>query len=108
MSRSLDEISATDAAQLRVQSGAVFLDVREPWEFALCQIAGSVHIPMGDIPARLAELDSAALTIVLCHHGMRSYQVMHFLAQSGFSDLRNLHGGIDAWAREVDPALATY
>ncbi len=86
----------------------MFLDVREPWEVDRCQIAGSVHIPMGDIPARLTELDRNALTIVVCHHGMRSHQVMHFLAQSGFSDLRNLHGGIDAWAREIDRALATY
>lgn len=108
MTGTLQEITAAEAKRLHNSPGTLFLDVREPWEFALCHIAGSVHIPMGDIPARFGEIASDAIVVVLCHHGMRSRQVMHFLSQSGFDDVRNLAGGIDAWAREIDPQLATY
>ncbi len=84
------------------------LDVREPWEFSLCRMDGSVHIPMGQLPARLAELDRARTTIVICHHGMRSQQAGAFLERQGFAEVVNLRGGIDGWARSVDPDMAVY
>lgn len=84
------------------------LDVREPWEVALCRLDGSVHIPLGQLPARLAELDPARATVVICHHGMRSLQAGAFLERQGFADVVNLRGGIDGWARGVDPAMAVY
>ncbi len=86
----------------------VVLDVRESWERELCALAGSVHIPMGQIMARAAELDSAADLVVMCHHGGRSMQVALFLERQGFKSVANLAGGINAWAREIDSSIATY
>ncbi|QLI82380.1 sulfurtransferase [Chitinibacter fontanus] len=84
------------------------LDVREAWEFALCHIPRSEHIPMGNIPADQARLDPDATYVVICHHGVRSYQVAGFLERQGFENMINLDGGVAAWAEQVDPAMATY
>ena len=84
------------------------LDVRERWEYELCHIEPSLHIPMYDVPARLDQLQRDATIIVVCHHGMRSRQVAEFLSANGFGDVANLNGGIDDWARVVDPTIATY
>ncbi|MBL8510856.1 MAG: sulfurtransferase [Betaproteobacteria bacterium] len=86
----------------------LLLDVREPWEWQLVHIEGSRHIPMGEIPARFSELTPTHPTVVICHHGMRSLQVVAFLARQGFTDLHNLQGGIDAWARVTNPELPVY
>jgi rhodanese-related sulfurtransferase len=86
----------------------VILDVREPQEVALVRIAGSVHIPMNDVPGRLHELDPDADIVVYCHHGMRSANVCGFLQQRDFHSVANLAGGIDAWALTVDPSLPRY
>ncbi|MCB1929126.1 MAG: sulfurtransferase [Rhodocyclaceae bacterium] len=86
----------------------VLLDVRETNEFEYCRIDGSVLMPMGTVPARMAELDAAAPTVVICHHGGRSMQVAMFLERQGFADVINLAGGVAAWAGEVDPAMPTY
>jgi rhodanese-related sulfurtransferase len=86
----------------------VLLDVREPWELNVCRIEGSQHIPMRTIPLRLAELEPDREIVVVCHHGARSYQVALFLDRQGFGKLYNLYGGVAGWAREVDPAMATY
>lgn len=84
------------------------LDVREAWEFQTCHIQGSVHMPMGQIPNAYKNLDPAQETIVVCHHGMRSLQVAQYLERAGFSSVVNLTGGVDAWAREVDPDMPVY
>ena len=84
------------------------LDVREPWEFRICQIEGSQLIPMGQIPAALKALDPERETVVICHHGIRSRAVARFLDQSGFSNVINLKGGVNQWARDVDREMATY
>lgn len=86
----------------------VLVDVREPWEVAVCRLPQSVHVPMNAIPARAHELDPAADTVLVCHHGARSYQVGLFLERRGFARIYNLFGGVDAWARSVDPTMATY
>ena len=86
----------------------VLLDVREPWEFQTCHIAQSQHIPMAQVPARVSELDRDAETVVICHHGGRSMQVALFLEHQGFKRVHNLAGGVDAWARSVDPAMPKY
>ncbi|MES3020879.1 MAG: rhodanese-like domain-containing protein [Pseudomonadota bacterium] len=86
----------------------LLLDVRENWEFATCQIAGSVQIAMNTIPARIEELDDEAEVVCICHHGARSMQVAAFLERAGFTDVTNLTGGIHAWAVQVDPAMPTY
>lgn len=86
----------------------LLLDVREPWEYALCRIEGSVSIPMGNLISRWPELDPEAPTVVICHHGTRSFQVAHFLARSGFAHPINLAGGVAAWANLVDPRMPQY
>jgi len=88
----------------------MLLDVREPAEVATARIAGSVHIPMRDIPARLAELESRKneRIVVHCHHGGRSQRVTHYLRQQGFSQAQNMSGGIDDWSLKVDAAVPRY
>lgn len=86
----------------------LLLDVREPWEFELARIEGSQLLPLGQVPARLDELDPARETVVICHHGVRSMQAAFFLQSRGFKDVINLAGGIDAWSREVDPKVPVY
>jgi rhodanese-related sulfurtransferase len=94
--------------QLRAGRAFVLLDVREPEEVAIAGLRGAVHIPMGDVPARLQELDPDAEIVVVCHHGIRSASVAGFLAQRGFACVLNLAGGIDAWSRTVDPSVPRY
>ena len=84
------------------------LDVREAWELAIAKLPGTTHIPMREIPARWRELRRDRPLVCVCHHGVRSLQVAIFLARHGFDPIYNLVGGIDAWAREVDPTLARY
>ena len=86
----------------------VLLDVREPWEYQTCHIAGSMLAPMNVIPARAQELDPAVDTVVICHHGVRSYQVGVFVERNRFSKLNNLHGGVNAWADQVEPTMPRY
>jgi rhodanese-related sulfurtransferase len=86
----------------------VLLDVREPWEWELARLEGAQHIPMRDIPARLAELDDEREVVAICHHGGRSQQVAVFLEKNGFAKIHNLQGGVDAWSRTVDPAVPLY
>ena len=84
------------------------LDVREPWEYAIAHLAGSRHIPLQELPRRLQELDPAAEFIVMCKVGGRSRHATEFLLAQGFARVSNLAGGIDAWTRDIDPALASY
>ena len=87
---------------------AVLLDVRDDWEHRLAHVAGALHIPMDQIPERLAELDRDATIVVMCHTGGRSLAIANFLQQKGFSAVLNLNGGIDAWAIEVETSLPRY
>ena len=100
--------SGTDAAD----ATPLLLDVREPREFALASIHvegwTTLHIPMNEVPARLAELDPHRPVVCICHHGMRSAQVVAFLERQGFDAAYNLGGGIDAWSEQVDPNVARY
>ena len=84
------------------------LDVREPWETELCALDGSLKIPMRQVPARVAELPSEEFIVVICHHGQRSLQVATWLRSQGLEGAASLAGGIDAWARECDPAISRY
>jgi rhodanese-related sulfurtransferase len=89
-------------------SRPILLDVREPWEFDICRLDGSRLIPMRQIPASLGQLETDQPVVVICHHGIRSQQVALYLEHQGFSQVYNLRGGVDGWARDVDPAMATY
>jgi rhodanese-related sulfurtransferase len=84
------------------------LDVREPWEHQICAIAGSRLLPMQALPAEAEQLDAARPIVCICHHGARSAHVAMWLTRLGFAEVYNLSGGVDAWARQVDPKMATY
>lgn len=86
----------------------VLLDVRENMEVSFCAIDGSLHIPMGEIPGRLKDLDPDKQIVVYCHHGMRSMQVATYLKMNGFDTVYNLAGGIDAWSNDIDPNVPRY
>lgn len=86
----------------------VLLDVREAWEFEICKIPGSLNLSMSKISEMLDRLDADEETIVICHHGMRSFQVASYLEQNGFKEIVNLEGGIDAWAKTIDTNMAQY
>ena len=86
----------------------VLLDVREPWEFQTARLENSKHIPLREIPARVGEIDHQAEVVVICHHGGRSMQAALFLDRQGFASVHNLAGGVDAWSRQVDPAMPVY
>jgi sulfur-carrier protein adenylyltransferase/sulfurtransferase len=84
------------------------IDVRSPLEHAICRIDGARLIPLQDIPDEIERLDPAARYVVHCHHGGRSAQAVELMRRRGFTAAQNLAGGIDAWSREVDPAVPRY
>ncbi|MGF6213842.1 rhodanese-related sulfurtransferase [Comamonas sp. 4034] len=88
------------------------LDVREPWEVQTASVSPDgfelLNIPMQQIPATLSQLDEDRPIACLCHHGMRSLQVAHFLTQNGFTEVSNITGGIDLWSAERDPRVPRY
>jgi len=92
----------------RAETPPLLLDVREPWEFDICHLNGSQLIPMGQLHEQLEALDKEQETVVICHHGIRSLQVCYFLSSVGFTNLINLSGGLDAWAKDIDSSMATY
>jgi len=101
-----------DVEQLRAwmqgDNPPALLDVRESWETDICRIAGSQTIPMGQIPQRLKEIPDDRPLVVICHHGGRSMQVTMFLRSQGYEQAVNLSGGVDRWARQIDPKMPTY
>ncbi len=94
----------------RLVDGArpVLIDVREAWEWQIGSIDGSLHIPLGELPAHVEGLDKTQPVVAYCHHGARSLAAARILWGAGFTDVRSLRGGIDAWAREVDEEVGTY
>ena len=104
------EISAGQVKSLQ-KRGEPFtlLDVREPSEWEKARIEGSKNIPMGDVPTCAhQELDPDDHIIVMCHHGVRSLTVTNWLRQQGFEKVQSMRGGIDGWARTVDPKVPLY
>jgi sulfur-carrier protein adenylyltransferase/sulfurtransferase len=93
-----------------LDSGAkvLLLDVREPHEYELCHIEGAKLIPLGELEKRMGELDKGVETVVYCHVGVRSAAAVELLSSQGFKKARNLRGGIQAWADEVDPKMPVY
>jgi rhodanese-related sulfurtransferase len=86
----------------------LLIDVREPHEHAICNIAGAVLIPMGTIPANLQKLDVDEDVICFCHHGMRSLDVANWLRSRGVGSAKSMAGGIDRWSLEIDPKVPRY
>jgi rhodanese-related sulfurtransferase len=114
LSRFSDWLGSAKAAALT--GLPVVLDVREPWELQTASVKEDgftlVAMPMQTVPAKLAELQASYgidhPIACLCHHGMRSLQVATYLTQSGFGDVVNLQGGIDAWSQQVDRSVPRY
>ncbi len=120
MSSDPDDVRSMSAADLkrRLDLGErlVVLDVRQDDERAFCSIAmpddaRDLHVPLGDVQARLDPIRRAASSgplVVYCHHGVRSLAAARWLAAQGVGDVHNLEGGIDAWSTGVDPNLPRY
>ena len=105
----MQSITATELKQkLDAGETPVLLDVREEWEYDICRIPNSVNISMSNVDKMMSDLKHDAETVVICHHGMRSFQVAAYLENNGFSQIANLEGGVDAWARSVDTGMAQY
>ena len=104
------EITAEELKALQDQkSDVVVVDVREPWEIQTASLAGTLNIPMNDIPARFrGALGSEKHIVVMCHHGVRSMNVTAWLRQQGYENTQSLRGGIDRWAREIDLKVPLY
>ncbi|MDX9768396.1 MAG: rhodanese-like domain-containing protein [Ectothiorhodospiraceae bacterium] len=92
----------------QAKESPLLLDVREPWEYQTVRLEGSVLVPMRTVPTAMDAWAHERQIVVICHHGVRSRQVAHYLEMNGFTDVINLSGGIDAWAREVDPSMPLY
>ena len=102
------DITAPELAE-RVQNNHLkLLDVREPHELAISALPNAVNIPLGQLAGRLSELDSAEDMVVFCKGGTRSARALELLASAGFKKVKNLKGGINAWAKEVDTSLPLY
>lgn len=104
------EVSVTEAQALTQAhpDQVLIIDVREPAELAICSVVGARPIPMRQIPARVDSLPRDRHLLVLCHAGVRSMAVTQFLRAQGFPAVSNIAGGIEAWAAELDPAMARY
>ena len=96
------------AGALREGRAIVLVDVREPWEFNVCRIAGSRLIPMRELPGRVSELDPSGEVVTICHTGQRSLVAARALREAGVRGARSLRGGVEAWATQVDPTMARY
>jgi rhodanese-related sulfurtransferase len=94
----------------KIQQGEnlLLLDVREPHEFQYANIPNSVSIPLNQIPERLYEVDPQQEIVIICHHGIRSQQAANYLEQSGYDNIANLMGGIDAWSCCCDSSVRRY
>jgi rhodanese-related sulfurtransferase len=103
------EVSPADfVATLAGRPGTLLVDVREAWELEVARLPDALHIPMAELPQRLAELDRGRDVVVMCRSGGRSLSAARYLEAQGYPSVANLTGGILAWRRDVDPALATY
>ena len=111
MSENLELTPRDVSARLNAGTPTVLIDVREPQEFTICRIEGSELMPMNTVPAELQRLESLADAgdiITICHHGVRSLQVVAWLREHGISNCYSMAGGIDRWSREIDPSVPRY
>ena len=102
------DISAPQLAERLKSNHLKLLDVREPHELEISAIPNAVNIPLGQLASRLSELDSAEDMVVFCKAGTRSTRALELLASAGFKKVKNLKGGINAWAQQVDKSLPIY
>jgi rhodanese-related sulfurtransferase len=105
----MSEISPQDLkTRLDRQEAPLLLDVRQDWEVQLCRLPNAVHIPIEELELRVEELSPQDEIVVYCHQGVRSAAVAEYLRSLGFPNVRNLTGGLDYWARAIDPSMRRY
>lgn len=104
----MQRLAATELHNYLQKAEPLLIDVREPWEFEICQLPGSTNIPMGQIPQHLETFHRAQECVIICHHGVRSMNVIQYLLRQNIDHMINLDGGVDAWAREVDADMPLY
>ncbi|HMB24505.1 MAG TPA: molybdopterin-synthase adenylyltransferase MoeB [Anaerolineales bacterium] len=102
------DITAPELAERVKDNHLKLVDVREPHELEISKLPNATNIPLGQLAARLSELDSAEDMVVFCKGGTRSARALELLVSAGFKKVKNLKGGINAWAREVDKSLPIY
>jgi sulfur-carrier protein adenylyltransferase/sulfurtransferase len=103
------ELKVKDLAAARARGDdLVLVDVREPHEWKFNRLEGAIHIPLRTLPDRVNELDRGRTLVIYCHHGNRSRVALEYLRGQGFTNVKNLTGGIEAWSREVDPSVPRY
>jgi len=107
-----NEIKSISVGELsnRINSGGKIsiIDVRESFEWEICRIEGTKNIPMSRLIESIEKIPKQESAVIMCHHGVRSLNVIHYLETKGFHRLINLEGGIDAWAIEIDPSMNRY
>jgi sulfur-carrier protein adenylyltransferase/sulfurtransferase len=94
--------------RLDARENVFILDVRNPEEFQICRIPGSILMPLPELPRRFQELDKNREIVIHCKSGMRSWKALQFLRGQGFQRMKNLQGGIIEWAQKIDPKMPTY
>ena len=105
----MDEVTPKELkARLDAGHPPILLDVRQDWETKLCRLENAIHSPIEEIELRTEELNPESEIVVYCHQGVRSAAVAEYLRSLGFSNAKNLAGGLDLWARSVDPSMRRY
>ena len=104
----IQDLTPKEFRDCLVDDEVTLVDVREQWEFDICQIKGAILIPMGEIAKSYVNLKKDNKIALYCHSGIRSMHVADFLLSKGFQSLANLQGGIDAWAQEIDTTVERY
>ena len=104
----IQDLASKEFQDYLVDNKDILIDVREQWEFDICQIKGAILMPMGEITKSYVNLHKDSKIALYCHSGIRSMHVADFLLSQGFESLANLQGGIDAWAQEIDTTVERY
>jgi len=104
----IQDLNPKEFKDYLVDNEVTLVDVREQWEFDICQIKGAILIPLGEIAKSYENLNKNSNIALYCHSGIRSMHVADFLLSQGFESLANLLGGIDAWAQEIDTTIERY
>ena len=104
----IKDLTAKEFRGYLMDDEVILVDVREQWEFDICQINGAILMPMGEIAKSYINLNKDSKLALYCHSGIRSMHVANFLLSKGFQSLSNLQGGIDAWAQEIDTRVERY
>ena len=104
----MQDLTAEELKQYLALNQPLLLDVREQWEWDKCHFDEAKLLPMGQIMANIDTFDKSAELVIICHHGIRSMQVARYFESIGFTNVINLKGGIDAWAKNIDSSMALY